>query len=484
MPKRLQDILTGIEHEVIQGSTDCTIHDVAIDSRQVVPGAIFIAIEGHTVDGHQFINAAISAGAVAIAISKNIELPPDINIIKLAQSRGGASLVANNFFDHPSSKLNLVGVTGTNGKTSITYLLHQLFSGLGYKCGLLSTIETRIGNRSLPSRLTTPDPVSFHRRLAEMVEAGCDYVFMEVSSHALDQARVLGARFKLAIFSNITHDHLDYHGTFQEYIRVKKMLFDGLEPEDFALVNADDKHSTVMLQNCHAHQFAYALQRAADFKGRVLASETSGLQLLIDGSEVFSRLIGFFNAQNLMAVYGASMILGQEKFEVLRTISELQPPPGRFEVLENRARNIVALVDYAHTPDALQKVLEAIQEIKQGSEVVITVVGCGGNRDAAKRPKMAKIACHYSDRVILTSDNPRDEDPDQIIADMREGLDDDQLQKVLSITNRREAIKTACMLATKLSVILVAGKGHETYQEIRGKRLPFDDREVVRQFLN
>ena len=484
MKKRLDEILAGVQFELRQGSLNLQVEKLVMDSREASSLTVFFAIEGTATDGHQYINQAVAKGCRIICVSKSVETETGVTIIQFENTRIAAAICAQNFYDHPDRDLILVGVTGTNGKTSISFLLHQLFSKLGFKCGLISTIGNKVGSQIYPADLTTPDAISFYSLLAAMVEQGCSYAFMEVSSHALHQKRVWGADFKLAIFSNITHDHLDYHGSFAEYIRVKKLLFDDLHQDAFALVNVDDRNGRIMLQNTKASPKTFALQHAADFKGKVLSNERTGLQMLLDQTEIFAQLIGFFNAQNLLAVYSAAMLLDQEKMEVLQIMSGLTAPPGRFEVFQNPALRVTALVDYAHTPDALKKVLETIIDIKLPQDQVITVVGCGGNRDVTKRPKMAAIACQYSHRVVLTSDNPRDEEPEAIIADMQEGVPADKAPQVLAITNRAEAIKTACMLGRQESIILIAGKGHETYQEIKGQKLPFDDREIVKACLN
>ena len=484
MIKKLRDILSGFSYELVQGDLDAEVSDIVLDSRKAGKGSVFVAVDGVHSDGHQFVQEVMDKGVRILVVSKLVSFLPDITVIQTDNTRRAAALLANNYFGQPSGKLQLVGITGTNGKTSIAFLLYQLFTKLGFKVGLMSTIDIKVGSVVKPSQLTTPDAVSFHRQLAEMVEAGCTYVFMEVSSHAIDQDRIAGARFQIGIFSNISHDHLDYHGSFAEYIRVKKLFFDTLPPGSIGLVNVDDRNGQVMLQNTKATKKTYALKHAADFKGKVIANTATGLQLMLDDTEIYAQLIGLFNAQNLLAVYGAAVLLGQEKFEVLQTMTELKAPPGRFEVFQNAKNKVTALVDYAHTPDALKKVLEAINDIKKPRDQVITVVGCGGNRDAAKRPKMAEIACRFSHRVVLTSDNPRDEEPEDIIKDMQAGIPSDKLDQVISITNRAEAIKTACLLGSQQAIILVAGKGHETYQEIRGKKLPFDDRLVVQACLN
>ncbi|MCL4113155.1 UNVERIFIED_CONTAM: hypothetical protein GTU68_065791 [Idotea baltica] len=414
-------------------------------------------------------------------MDRPIELHPKLTYILVGDTHEVAGQLAANFYDHPSRKLKLVGVTGTNGKTSIVQLSHRLFSALDIKTGMLSTIENKIGNVVLPSSLTTPDAITLQRLLAKMVEEHCQCAFMEVSSHALDQGRVLGVTFSVAVFSNITHDHLDYHGTFDHYIKAKKQLFDSLGKESQALINIDDRRAMVMTQNTKAFVSTYALQKAANFKGRVLDNSSSGLHMFIDGVEVFCHLVGAFNASNLMAVYGIARLIGLEQGEVLKYLSNLRPPSGRMEVVYDKTRDITAFVDYAHTPDALQNVLETISEIKRKGQQVITVVGCGGNRDATKRPMMTEIAARYSDQVILTSDNPRFEDPYEIIKEMQVGIPAHKKHDILSIVNRREAIRIASSMIHQGGIILVAGKGHEDYQEIEGKKHPFDDKLVLRE---
>jgi UDP-N-acetylmuramoyl-L-alanyl-D-glutamate--2,6-diaminopimelate ligase len=480
--KSLENILKLIPHELVQGDYKTMIKGVAIDTRQLDPGQLFIAIRGVTQDGHQYIGQAIEKGVEAIVCSDLPgKLPPGIAVVKVEDTRKIAGVIAANFYDHPSRSIKLVGVTGTNGKTSIVQLSHRLFTALGYRTGMLSTIENKIADRTLRADLTTPDAVSLQKMLAEMLESGCTHAFMEVSSHALDQFRVQACRFSVAVFTNLTHDHLDYHGTFDQYLKAKKVFFDNLDREAHALVNIDDRHGLVMVQNCQASVRTYALRKAASFKGKVIDNTSEGLQLLIDGTELHCQLVGAFNASNLLAVYAIACMLDQEKLAVLRAISNLQSPAGRMEVVRDPERSITAFVDYAHTPDALKNVLETILEIRRPGQEVITVVGCGGNRDALKRPVMARLAVQYSDRVILTSDNPRFEDPEQIIREMEAGIPAGKKQQVLSITNRKEAIRTAAVMCKDGGIILVAGKGHENYQEIQGERKPFDDREVLRE---
>ena len=468
----------------VAGSTSVEVNDVQIDSRKVKKGAAFIAVKGAAADGHQFIEKAIENGAVAIVCE---EMPEAINetivYVQAENSAAAAGNMASNFFGKPSEQLKLVGVTGTNGKTTITTLLYKLFTRLGYKCGLLSTVENMIGQRVVPATHTTPDAISLNTLLKQMVDEGCAYVFMETSSHAVHQHRVTGLQYAGGIFSNITHDHLDYHKTFDEYIRVKKSFFDSLPSSAFAISNADDKRGTVMLQNTNAKKYFYSLKTVADFKGKILDNSLNGLLMTVNELEVNFRLIGEFNAYNLLAVYGAAICLGEDKQEVLTALSELTGAEGRFDYQVSAKERVIAIVDYAHTPDALLNVLATIKKLKKGFEQVITVVGCGGDRDRTKRPVMATVACEHSDKVIFTSDNPRSEDPAQIIKDMEEGIAPAYKRKYISIVDRKEAIKTAISLAKEEDIILVAGKGHEKYQEIKGVRNHFDDKEEVKEFF-
>jgi len=449
----------------------------------VQPGTVFIAIKGAAADGHQFIEKAIESGATAIVSETALSPREGVTLLQVENSAAAAGYIANNFFGQPSSKMKVVGVTGTNGKTTIATLLYKLFSALGYKCGLLSTVDNHIGEKVMPATHTTPDAISLNRLMKQMADEQCTHVFMEVSSHAISQHRITGLEFDGGIFSNITHDHLDYHKTFDEYIRVKKAFFDGLPSSAFAISNADDKRGAVMLQNTSARKYLYSLKTLADFKGKIIENSLAGLVMSVNDQEVHFRLIGEFNAYNLLAVYGAAICMGEDKHEVLRCLSVLTGAEGRFDYMVSAKDRLIAIVDYAHTPDALLNVLATIKKLKRGFEQVITVVGCGGDRDKTKRPVMGEVACEHSDKVIFTSDNPRSEDPVQIIRDMEEGLPAAAKRKYLSITDRKEAIKTAISLAGPEDIILVAGKGHEKYQEIKGVKNHFDDKEVVREMF-
>jgi UDP-N-acetylmuramoyl-L-alanyl-D-glutamate--2,6-diaminopimelate ligase len=479
----LSDILTGLPFTELQGAADVEISAVVFDSRKVIPGSLFVAVKGTQVDGHDYIEKAIKDGAVAIICE---DLPghtaTEVDFLMVADSAVALGIVAANFYDNPSKKLKLVGVTGTNGKTTIATLLYQLFRDLGYKCGLLSTVENQINGKVIPSTHTTPDQVELNRLLDEMVAQGCDYCFMEVSSHAVAQHRIEGLVFAGGIFSNLTHDHLDYHKTFDAYLKAKKAFFDGLSKNAFALTNNDDKNGSVMLQNTKAHRKTYALKSMADYKGKILENQFGGLLLLIDNEEVWFKMVGSFNAYNLLAVYAAAMLLDQDRAKVLTSLSKLSGAEGRFDYII-APNKVIGIVDYAHTPDAVQNVLSTVNDIRKGNEKVITVIGCGGDRDKTKRPVMAKVACDWSDKVILTSDNPRSEDPAQIIKDMEEGVTPTAKRNTVSIVDRREAIKTACMLAQPGDIIVLAGKGHEKYQEIKGVKNHFDDKEeLLNQF--
>jgi UDP-N-acetylmuramoyl-L-alanyl-D-glutamate--2,6-diaminopimelate ligase len=482
--KILKDILYKAGIDDVIGSTNLAIEKITFDSRDVEKFTLFIAVKGVHTDGHNYINQAIKQGAEAVVCE---ELPQELNkkitYIKVKDSKRALGIISANFYDNPSEKLTMVGVTGTNGKTTVATLLFNLFSRFGNKCGLLSTVENRIANEIIPSTHTTPDAIQLNKLLSQMVSAGVSHCFMEVSSHAIDQQRIAGLDFNLAIFTNITHDHLDYHKTFNEYIKAKKKFFDNLNENAKALINIDDKHGEVMVQNSKAKVYTYAMKTLADFHVKILENHFDGMLLSIDGQEVWTKLIGEFNAYNILAVYASAVLLGKEKMDVLTNISLLEPVEGRFQYFKTE-NNIAAIVDYAHTPDALQNVLETIKKIRTGNEKVITVVGCGGDRDKEKRPAMAKIASEYSDKVILTSDNPRSENPETIIDEMRTGVEPHNYKKVLSIVNRREAIKTASALATEGDIILVAGKGHEKYQEIKGEKFPFDDYEELKNALN
>jgi len=480
----LQDVLYKVPIRRITGSTAVEINDVQIDSRKIKNGAAFVAVKGVATDGHQFIEKAIENGAVVVVCETIPDMEQqDVLYVQVENSAAAAGYMSHNFFGKPSEAMKLVGVTGTNGKTTIATILYKLFTRLGYTCGLISTVENRIGTLTVPATHTTPDAVSLNYLLKQMLEEGCSHVFMETSSHALHQHRVTGLQYTGALFSNITHDHLDYHQTFDEYIRVKKSFFDGLSSTAFAISNADDKRGTVMLQNTVARKYFYSLRSLADFKGKILDNSLSGLMMTVNDVEVHFRLIGEFNAYNLLAVYGAAICLGEEKQEVLTALSELSGAEGRFDFLISPKERLMAIVDYAHTPDALINVLAAIKKLRKGIEQVITVVGCGGDRDKTKRPLMAAVACEHSDKAIFTSDNPRTEDPAQIIRDMEEGLAPAYKRKYISIVDRKEAIKTAISLAQPDDIILIAGKGHEKYQEIKGVRNHFDDKEIVQEIF-
>lgn len=481
--KELRDILYKVSITATSGDMSVAITGICYDTRKLQKGNVFIAVKGTQADGHHYISQAIKGGAAAVVCEKfPDQLNPAVTYVAVKASAEAAGIIAANFYNNPSHQLKLVGVTGTNGKTTVATLLYQLFSKLGYRCGLISTVNIHIVDKVLPSTHTTPDQITLNQLLDEMVREGCTHCFMEVSSHALDQERVAGLKFTGALFTNITHDHLDYHGTFENYIRAKKKFFDMLHDEAFAVVNSDDKRGMIMLQNCKAAKYTFALNRLADYKSKILSNTIEGLELDMNGHQVWFKMIGDFNAYNLTAVYAAACLLGEESDKVLTTLSSLSGANGRFEQVLPGSR-FTAIVDYAHTPDALRNVLETIHNIRTGDEQVITVVGCGGNRDKAKRPLMASIACKHSNKVILTSDNPRDEDPAQIIADMQAGVSPTERKKTLVMVDREEAIKTACMMANDRDIVLVAGKGHETYQEIKGIKYPFDDKEVLTRML-
>jgi len=482
--KLLSEILQ--ESGVIRtfGQLEIPIHKLHFDSRKVEPGTLFFAIKGTSSDGHLFIATAIEKGAVAVVCESLPKiLQKGICYLVTNDSRKTLGEVASAFYDNPSARMKIIGVTGTNGKTTTVTLLHRLFLDLGYGVGLISTIQNRINETIIPSTHTTPDPVQLNELLSQMAEAKCSFCFMEVSSHAIDQHRIAGLIFSGGIFTNLTHDHLDYHETFDAYLKAKKGFFDHLPLHAFALVNKDDKNGMVMLQNTRATSQTYSLQSMADFRCRIVENLFQGLHLNFDGQDVWFKLIGKFNAYNLLVVYATALLLGQNGTEVLTHLSCMEPVEGRFNPIRSK-NDITAIVDYAHTPDAMQNVLETINSIRTHNEQLITVVGAGGNRDAAKRPIMATIACNLSDRVILTSDNPRNEEPEAILEDMRKGVEMHQANKVLVIVNRLEAIKTACALAKSGDILLVAGKGHENYQEIKGKRYHFDDKEILKQVLS
>lgn len=479
----LKDILTGLDYELVAGDLHTVIGQLQFDSRSVKPGDVFVAMGGTHVDGHQFIPKALENGASAIISEKADVEVGQATLVKVPDTAAALGMLASAWYGHPSRKLRVVGVTGTNGKTTIATLLYRLFRALGYKAGLLSTIRYDVGEEEVPATHTTPDALHIQELMAKMVENGCTYCFMEVSSHAIDQDRIRGIAFDGGVFTNLTHDHLDYHKTFAGYLKAKKRFFDELPASAFALTNADEKNGQVMLQNTRAVKKTYALKTMADFKGKVLEKHLDGMLLNMNGQDVWTHFTGAFNASNLMAVYGAGILLGETDEAVLPVISQLRPVEGRFEIIRS-PEGKYAIVDYAHTPDALKNVLKGINEIRTGKEQVITVVGAGGDRDKTKRPEMAQEAISQSDKVILTSDNPRTEVPERIIQEMEAGIRSYQKDKVISIVNRREAIKTACMLAQAGDIILVAGKGHENYQEINGVKYHFDDREVIRELFH
>lgn len=480
--KLLKDILYKVSLISTKGDMDIAVNKLGFDSRKVESGDLFVAMKGTQVDGHDFIDVVLEKGASCIVCES---LPPtlrdSVTYVQVVDAAKALGMMAANFYNHPSTKLTLVAVTGTNGKTTMVTLLHQLFSELGYRVGLLSTVENRINETVLPATHTTPDALSINDMLTQMLEAGCTHCFMEASSHAIVQERTAGLQIAGAVFTNISHDHLDYHETFDAYIKAKKKLFDELPGSAFSLINADDKRGLVMLQNTKAKKYSYALRSPSDFKAKVLSNTLHGLELDINQQSVWFRLIGEFNAYNLLGVYGTAIILGEEEEEVLRQLSQLRGAQGRFEQVFYK--EITAIVDYAHTPDALENVLKTIHKLRTGGEKLITVVGCGGNRDKTKRPIMAKVATQYSDKIILTSDNPRNEEPMDILRDMETGINPVDMRKTLTISERREAIKAACGMAEKGDIILIAGKGHETYQEIKGVKHPFDDREIVKEML-
>ena len=480
---KLNELLRNIKNVALTGSDNVEITGVNIDSRRIATGHLFVAMRGTQVDGHRFITKATEQGAAAVLCEELPEvLSEGVTYVKVPSTEDVVGHVATAFYGNPSEKLKLVGATGTNGKTTIATLLYNMFRKLGYKCGLLSTVCNYIEEEVVPADHTTPDPIELNRLLAQMVDAGCQYVFMECSSHAIAQKRIGGLKFSVGIFTNLTRDHLDYHKTFENYRDAKKAFFDMLPKGSYAIINADDKNGSVMVQNTKATVKTYSTRQMADYRARLIECHFEGMYLEIDGHEVGVQFIGKFNVSNLLAVYGTARVLGEKPEDILIALSTLGSVSGRLEPIRS-ADGFTAIVDYAHTPDALENVLNAIHEVLDGRGKVITVCGAGGNRDKGKRPLMAKEAARQSDRVIITSDNPRFEDPQEIINDMLAGLDRQQMKKVLSIVDRREAIRTACMMAQKGDVILIAGKGHEDYQEIKGVKHHFDDKEVVREFI-
>ncbi|SEP78251.1 UDP-N-acetylmuramoyl-L-alanyl-D-glutamate--2,6-diaminopimelate ligase [Flavobacterium urocaniciphilum] len=480
----LKDILYKVTIEAVHGSTDLTINKIEFDSRKVSNNDVFVAIKGTLSDGHQFIDKAIALGASVVVCE---ELPTTlldtITYVKVQNSNQALSFLAANYFDNPSQKIKLVGITGTNGKTTIASLLYQMFKKAGYKVGLLSTVKIMVDEVEYKATHTTPDSLTINHYLNEMIEVGCEFCFMEVSSHGIHQKRTESLHFEGGVFTNLSHDHLDYHDTFAEYRDVKKSFFDNLPKTAFAITNVDDKNGSIMLQNTVARKRTYALKTYADFKAQILENQLTGLVLKINNDEVWTKLIGSFNAYNLLAIYGVALELGIESNEALRLLSELESVSGRFQFIISNSK-ITAIVDYAHTPDALENVLKTIEDIRTNNEQLITIVGCGGDRDKTKRPMMANIASTMSDKAIFTSDNPRTEDPQTIIDEMEAGVEGQNFKKTISILDRKQAIKTACQMANPGDIILIAGKGHETYQEINGVRHDFDDMQIVQEILN
>jgi UDP-N-acetylmuramoyl-L-alanyl-D-glutamate--2,6-diaminopimelate ligase len=483
MSIKLADIIRDIEVVQVKGITDRMLTNIAFDSRKVRPGNLFVAVRGTQTDGHIYIPNAIESGAVVIVCEY---LPMDITenttFILVRDSSKALGILSSAFYGYPSLRFKLVGVTGTNGKTTTVTILHRLFTALGYKSGCFTTIRNYIGEKTVESTHTTPDPVQINRIMKDMANSGCQYVFMEVSSHALVQERVAGLHFSGAIFSNITHDHLDYHKTFEEYLKAKKLFFDNLAENSFALINADDRNGKTMVQNTRAGISYYGIRSMAEFKGRIIESHMDGMFLNIDNTEIWTKFIGEFNAYNLLAAYSCARLLKMDKEEILKKLSSLDTVEGRFQYIHSTT-GVIAIIDYAHTPDAIKNVLKTINQIRNGNEKLITVLGAGGNRDKTKRPLMAQVAADMSDKIILTSDNPRNEEPDDIINDMKTGLNNQQLNRTLIQPDRSEAIKTACMMAQPGDILLIAGKGHETYQEIKGIKYHFSDFEVVSSAL-
>lgn len=485
MMKLLKDIIYGVRIDEIIGGTNLAVEHITFDSREVRKCTLFVAVKGTQVDGHQYITQAIENGAESIVCEVlPSELKDGVAYIKVKNSSDALGVIAANYYDNPSEKIKLIGVTGTNGKTTSVTLLYDMFRLLGNKVGLISTVQNKIHTEVVPATHTTPDAIQLNELLYKMVEKGCGYCFMEVSSHAVDQKRVAGVKFSGGVFTNITRDHLDYHKTFDNYIAAKKGFFDALSEDAFALTNVDDVHGDTMLLDTKANKHTYGVKNFADFKGKIVENRFDGLVLEVNNKEVYTKLIGDFNAYNALVAYGVGILLGQNELDVLTTLSNLNAPEGRFQYMSTKS-GITGIVDYAHTPDALENVLRTIKNIRTGNEMVITVVGCGGDRDKGKRPLMADIACKLSDQVVFTSDNPRSEDPDAIIEEMKTGVAPGDFKKTLSITNRKEAIKTACSISHAGDIILVAGKGHEKYQIIGDETLPFDDMEtLVETFKN
>ncbi|WP_140936600.1 UDP-N-acetylmuramoyl-L-alanyl-D-glutamate--2,6-diaminopimelate ligase [Sphingobacterium lumbrici] len=480
----LKELLHAIPVVQVVGSLDVEVASVCFDSRKVEKNTLFAAIRGVQTDGHLYVDKAIAMDASAVLVEQlPKQLDENTTYVVVGDTSYALGIAASNFYGNPSKDLKLVGITGTNGKTTVATLLFNLFRQLGYHVGLVSTVENKIGDRIIPATHTTPDPVALNKLLSDMVDEGCDYCFMEVSSHAVVQQRIAGLRFAGGVFTNITHDHLDFHGSFDNYIKAKKKFFDDLDRYAFALTNTDDKNGQVMLQNTFAHKKTYGLHHVADFKAKVIESHFDGMLLQIDSHEVWVKLVGGFNAYNLLAVYGAAILLEQETLKILTAISEITGAQGRFETVRSK-NGIVGIVDYAHTPDAVENVLETIKDLRVIGQQIITVLGCGGDRDKTKRPEMAKVALKYSDKVIITSDNPRTEDPLAIIKEMEAGIPVDKKRNVFTISDRREAIRAACHIAAAGDIVLIAGKGHEKYQEVNGVRHHFDDKEELEKTFN
>ncbi len=481
---RLSDLLKGLNIVSISGDLNKEINKIGFDSREMTEGDVFIAIRGTLSDGHDYIDSVADKGVVSVVCEELPEnLSDKITYIKVDDSSLATAALAANYYRNPSQEIKIVGVTGTNGKTTIATLLYKAFRALGYKVGLLSTVSNFVGTKEISSTHTTPDSIQLNKLLRMMVDAGCEYCFMEVSSHSVVQNRISYLDFDGGVFTNLTHEHLDYHNTFSEYIKAKKAFFDNLKPESFAITNKDDRNGEVVLQNTKASKYTYSVRAFADYKSRIVERHFTGMLLEMDNEEVWTYLVGDYNASNLLAVYSTARLLGVNKGDILRVISILKPVNGRMESILSKEGKM-GIIDYAHTPDALKNVLESLNELKEGEQQIITVVGAGGDRDSSKRPKMAKVACELSNKVILTSDNPRSEDPNKIIKEMKAGLSSLDVPKTLCISDRREAIRTAVMLAQKGDIILVAGKGHETYQEIRGIKHHFDDKEILTEIFN
>lgn len=482
----LNKLLENIKTIDVVGDTTIDIKHVMSDSREVKPASLFVAVKGINTDGHQYIDKSIDKGASAILCKELPALLIDqVCYIKVGDPAKALGQLAANFYDNPSHKLNVIGITGTNGKTTVASLLYDVFTSLGHKCGLISTTDIRIAGVSTETKHTTPEALTINKKLNEMLKTGCEYAFMEVSSHALNQHRTKAIKFKGAVFTNISHDHLDYHNSFRDYIKAKQLLFNSLSKQAFAITNLDDKNGIIITQKTKADVKTYSLRAMAHFKGKIIENSFRGLHLQIDQNDLWCKLTGKFNAYNILAAYATGRLLGKETDELLAAISKCRPPEGRFEHFENQ-NNIIGIVDYAHTPDAVENVLQNINEIKSPQQQLITVIGCGGDRDKAKRPMMAAITAKYSDKVFFTSDNPRFEDPENIINDMIKGLEQypGLEDKYIAITNRKEAIKVACITAATGDIVLVAGKGHEKFQEIKGKKQPFDDKAILKELLN